>query len=528
MIRPIPTELFGFLFKNLSSSYATQAQAAERLQTGKRINRAADDPGRMVQLGRLEAQIRGSHQASRNLSEGVAMVRTAQLAVGQIETHLEALRELRLSAEATEAEHQAFQTEVESRLEQIQGILQESSYGRLSLLDGSLSGLRFQAGANAQEGLSLSLGTNLAVEMRLSEPLHYFTDAPPGSDADGVYTGTAVDGEAFDGSVTLHFADGVSAAVGVSVAGEAPGQTADSAWAKAAALNAATDNDFSASARTETALNFQTITGEAVDYSLDINGVAIFDAFALAAGEALSGATVAQRINQTSDHSGVTAAWLPDSQTLTLTSPEGRNITVEERVEPRDDPADAGHIEHGNGNGNGNGNGHDTELGNGHAHDEPVAPVFAGGFTQISDGFSAPAAALTVRGQLTLQSPVDFTFSGAFEGGGFSTPRPSGSPVTEAPDGADLTATLLDWAEQALGVTGSFRTQLEAADTRLTFRKTYVDSYAEVLQDHEALISGAQLDQEYARYLDAGARIELNQELIRYAQRQYQSVLELL
>jgi len=128
-------------------------------------------------------------------------------------------------------------------------------------------------------------------------------------------------------------------AVGASVAGIAAGQTADSAFAKVNAINAAGVTGLTATAANTSAAAFSTITGATLGdgigfvagtYSLTVNGTTIYNAQTLGDGGSLTGSDVAAQINLFSNTTGVSANF--SGGNLTLNSTDGRNIVTAETV----------------------------------------------------------------------------------------------------------------------------------------------------------------------------------------------------
>ena len=84
--------------RSLAASQATYAREAERLATGRRINRASDDGAGMAVSERLKNQVRGLTVAHRNAQDGISLVRTAEGAMGEAHALLARMRELAVQA----------------------------------------------------------------------------------------------------------------------------------------------------------------------------------------------------------------------------------------------------------------------------------------------------------------------------------------------------------------------------------------------------------------------------------------------
>ena len=127
--------------------------AMEKLSTGKRINYARDDAAGQAISIRLTAEIQGLAMASRNASDGQAMIDTAEGALMETQTLLLRMRELAVQSSngtLASADRAALEKEASSLEAEITRIADTSSWAGQMLLDGSLSdGITFQAGTKA-------------------------------------------------------------------------------------------------------------------------------------------------------------------------------------------------------------------------------------------------------------------------------------------------------------------------------------------------------------------------------------------
>ena len=127
--------------------------AMEKLSTGKRINYARDDAAGQAISIRLTAEIQGLAMASRNASDGQAMIDTIEGALMETQTLLLRMRELAVQSSngtLATADRAALEKEAASLEAEITRIADTSSWAGQMLLDGSLSaGITFQAGTKA-------------------------------------------------------------------------------------------------------------------------------------------------------------------------------------------------------------------------------------------------------------------------------------------------------------------------------------------------------------------------------------------
>ena len=84
--------------RNLTATASKYASSVEKLSSGLRINRAADDAAGLAISERLQAQVQGLNQAQRNAQDGVSMVQTAEGALNEVHSMLQRIRELSVEA----------------------------------------------------------------------------------------------------------------------------------------------------------------------------------------------------------------------------------------------------------------------------------------------------------------------------------------------------------------------------------------------------------------------------------------------
>ena len=152
------------------------SKSLERLASGQKVNRAADDPAALVISEHMRAQVSGMEQAIRNNEVAISLVQTAEGSMNEISSILVSLRQRAISAANVGASDQdminANQAEVENGLESIDRVVSSTQFGHYKLLDGtnaaktitnedgSIStqeGLRFHVGPNAEHMASTSI-----------------------------------------------------------------------------------------------------------------------------------------------------------------------------------------------------------------------------------------------------------------------------------------------------------------------------------------------------------------------------------
>lgn len=138
--------------RNLNSNTNNLIHSIERLSSGFRINRAADDAAGLSISENLRAQIRGNAKAINNIQDGINMFSIAEGGMQVIGDNIQRIRELSIQA-ANETngtvEKNAILAEIDARIEDINRISKSAQFNNISLLDGTLSSAKLQVGAGA-------------------------------------------------------------------------------------------------------------------------------------------------------------------------------------------------------------------------------------------------------------------------------------------------------------------------------------------------------------------------------------------
>lgn len=132
----------------------------ERLSSGKRINRASDDAAGLAISQKMDAQIRGLKQASRNSLDGISLIQTAEGALNEVHSMLQRMRELAVQGAngVYEGEDLSSITEEINQLkEQIDKIGTDTEFNNIKILQGSTISL--QIGANKDQNVDVTLPT---------------------------------------------------------------------------------------------------------------------------------------------------------------------------------------------------------------------------------------------------------------------------------------------------------------------------------------------------------------------------------
>ena len=150
----------------------------EKLSSGKRINKASDDVAGLAISQKMEAQIRGLKQASRNSLDGISLIQTAEGALNEIHEMLQRMRELAVQGangiytEGDDGELKAITDELEQLRDQIVKIGEETEFNKNPVLQGGEISL--QIGANSKQSIKIVL-PNIS-KLKIETPDPYISD----------------------------------------------------------------------------------------------------------------------------------------------------------------------------------------------------------------------------------------------------------------------------------------------------------------------------------------------------------------
>jgi flagellin len=150
--------------RNLGISGLAFGKSVEKLSSGLRINRAADDAAGLAISEKLRAQIRGLNQAQRNAQDGISMVQTAEGALTEVHSMLQRMRELAVQASnstLSSSDTQSVNTEITALKDEIDRVATSTTFNGQNLLTGALSVT--QSGGTSIVGLALNTTANAAV-----------------------------------------------------------------------------------------------------------------------------------------------------------------------------------------------------------------------------------------------------------------------------------------------------------------------------------------------------------------------------
>src|SRR4051812_4432369 len=144
--------------RNLSATEGGLARSMERLSSGFRINRAADDAAGLAISERLRGQIGGLDQAQRNVQDAVSLVQTAEGSLTEVHAMLQRVRELAVqfkNGSLSAADRVAIQSEVYQLASEIERIGESAEFNGIKLLN-STQTISFQVGSQDNQTIVVS------------------------------------------------------------------------------------------------------------------------------------------------------------------------------------------------------------------------------------------------------------------------------------------------------------------------------------------------------------------------------------
>lgn len=157
--------------RQLNITNGSLAKKTEKLSSGYRVNRAADDAAGLSISEKMRAQIRGLDQASSNAQDGISLIQTAEGALNEIHSVLQRMRELTVQAANdtnVTADRRAIAKEIRALTSEIDRIATQTEFNTMKLLSGSFSGKVLQVGANGSQTISFKISAMTADKLGVS------------------------------------------------------------------------------------------------------------------------------------------------------------------------------------------------------------------------------------------------------------------------------------------------------------------------------------------------------------------------
>ena len=144
----------------LGVTTTAQAKNTEKLSSGYKINRAADDAAGLTISEKMRSQIRGLTQASKNSQDGISCVQTAEGALAEVEDMLQRMNELAVQAKNgtnTSEDREAIDLEVQQLKTEIDRVQSSTEFNTQKLLNGDFKDKELQVGAHSNNTISISI-----------------------------------------------------------------------------------------------------------------------------------------------------------------------------------------------------------------------------------------------------------------------------------------------------------------------------------------------------------------------------------
>ena len=160
--------------RNLGLTTATQAKSTEKLSSGYKINRAADDAAGLSISEKMRRQIRGLTQASANAEDGISCVQTAEGALNEVHDMLQRINELAVKGEngtLTSVDRSYIQSEVKQLMSEIDRVQSTTTFNEQNLLDGSFTSKGLQVGAEAGQHIGVTID-NMSTNQLIAQAIN--------------------------------------------------------------------------------------------------------------------------------------------------------------------------------------------------------------------------------------------------------------------------------------------------------------------------------------------------------------------
>ena len=148
--------------RQLGITTGQQAKSTEKLSSGYRVNRAADDAAGLAISEKMRSTIRGLDRASTNASDGISVVQTAEGALNEVHSILQRMNELATQAANdtnTSADRSQIQLEIDQLTSEIDRISSTTQFNTMNLLDGSFTGKNLQVGSLSGQKIELNISS---------------------------------------------------------------------------------------------------------------------------------------------------------------------------------------------------------------------------------------------------------------------------------------------------------------------------------------------------------------------------------
>ncbi|MCR5099332.1 MAG: flagellin [Lachnospiraceae bacterium] len=175
--------------RQLGITSGGQAKSTEKLSSGYKINRAADDAAGLSISEKMRSQVRGLNRASTNAQDGISAVQTAEGALNEVHSILQRMNELATQAANdtnTSVDRKAIKAEINELTSEINRISSTTQFNTMNLLDGGFTGKNLQVGALSGQKIELNISSMSASGLGLT--VDFQNGAATADPADGALT----------------------------------------------------------------------------------------------------------------------------------------------------------------------------------------------------------------------------------------------------------------------------------------------------------------------------------------------------
>jgi len=160
------------------------SKSTEKLSSGYKINRAADDAAGLSISEKMRSQIRGLDKASSNASDGISLIQVAEGALNESHSILQRMNELATQAANdtnTSVDRKAIKQEMDQLASELDRISSTTQFNTMNLLDGTFKGMKLQVGATSGQTITISINEMKASKIGLtSDKLKVSSNASAG------------------------------------------------------------------------------------------------------------------------------------------------------------------------------------------------------------------------------------------------------------------------------------------------------------------------------------------------------------
>ncbi len=164
----------------LGVTTSSQAKSSEKLSSGYKINRAADDAAGLTISEKMRSQVRGLNRASTNAQDGVSLIQTAEGALNEAHSILQRMNELAVQgANDTnqEIDRDAINQELAALTEELDRISDTTQFNKKELLDGTFTDQKLHVGANTNQYIAITIASMNATAIGVKDSVKVLSNA---------------------------------------------------------------------------------------------------------------------------------------------------------------------------------------------------------------------------------------------------------------------------------------------------------------------------------------------------------------